>query len=1304
MKKHFVALLILLSVFAGSVKAQTVNDTIFYPIDNLTNQPTLFNFVPANIAEVGQFYTVPAGLQNAQVTGVLVFFGSKWQNGASDVYNIGVYNTGADSLPTGTPIASTTYTTSGVDTTTAVGFNYYSFSTPATITNNRFAITFEIAAPAKNDTNNIFSNGQGDGQGRRRSLVKLNNNSTTWGTFVNTWQKAADVFFFPGTQNDLDVDFVILPIYRYTQNPFAQFVASTTSTTVGQTVTFTNQSTGTPTPTYSWTFNPSTVTYTGGTTSTSANPQVQFNAAGTYSVTLTATNTNGTDTEVKSNYIFVALGGGGGTALCDTIANFGANDDPFIFTVPAAQGGGYVGGHNGYNDVSKAEFFINPNSTSELRNAFLFFGVAKASTPQKTIKVRVWDNTGTDGDGNPGAPGNILAEGDVAISTIPTNGDALQLTLNPPLTVTTNFFIGISYTYAAGDTVALLLNDDGFTVPGTAWEQWSPAVTGPWYPFTTSYTTNQSFFILADLCAQCPTINVNTANVNNNTSCAAPNGSFTVNATGGATPYEYNIGNGFQTSNSFTGLSGGNYTITVRDANSCTGTASVTISTNANNPTLAVGTPTPNTACAAPFNGAVTVTLSGGTAPYNFTITGPNGFNQSGQAPIAGPLPLTGLEPGTYNGNVTDANGCTATASVTINQNAANITVTQNTVTPNTACGTPNGAFQVTASGGTAPYTYTVNSTSNNNGTFSSLAGNTYTVNVTDANGCTGTLNVTVANNAPTVTLTQNTVTPNTACGTPNGAFQVTASGGTAPYTYTVNSTSNNNGIFSNLAGNTYTVNVTDANGCTGTLNVTVANNAPTVTLTQNSVTPNTACTTFNGAFTVTATNGTAPYNYNVGGTANTTGTFTNLAGNTYTVVVTDANQCTGTLNVTVANNTLTLNAQVTNNSPNTSCVSPNGSLTVSATNGAAPYSYNNGISTNQNGQFSNLAASNYVVTVTDANGCTGTVTATVVNQANAPSLSVSSNTANSACVQPYNGAFTVSATGGAAPYSYSITGTTNQTGTFAALQAGSYPVTVTGANGCTATITVDVLNQPTVLNVQVANNTPNSSCAAPNGSFNVTATGGTAPYTYSIQGATNQTGNFAGLNGNTYNITVTDGAGCSGTASVTIANSPAVVTLSASQLPATSATNPDGSAEVSASGGTAPYTYEWSNGATTDEIENVVAGNYSVTVTDANGCSASASVTVQFTVGIADNSITQFSIYPNPTKNNVNIIAELKEPATVSVEVFNILGEKIALFDLGKTNKVSHTIAMQHYAEGVYMIRVNYGEKSIIRRIALNK
>ncbi len=1229
MKKLFIVLLMSITGLFSNLSAQTVNDTIYYPFDNLiagTGQATLFNLIPSNIAEVGQFFTVPSGLQNAQVTGVVVFFGSKRQVATSDVYNIGVYNTGVDSLPLGLPTTSTTYTTSGIDTTTAVGFNIYNFPTPATINNGRFAITFEIAAPAKNDTNYIFSSGQGDGQGHRRALLKLNNNAV-WQQFANTWQKAGDVFYFQNTTDDLDVDFIILPIYRYDQNPYAQFSASTTNTTVGQTVTFTNTSTGIPTPTYSWAFNPATVSYVGGTNSTSANPQVQFTAPGTYSVTLTANNSNGTDTEIKTNYIFVALGGGGSTPFCDTIFNFGVSDQPITFTFTNEVG--YVGGHNGYQDISKAERFVNPNVTSELNRAFLFFGVAKAANNNKTIKVRVWDNTGTDAQGNAGAPGAVLREQDVIITSIPTNGDALQVNFNPPVSITTNFFIGISYTYAVGDTVALLLNDVGQTAaPGTAWEQWGPNPTPPvWYPFFVAYQgASQSFFIMADICAACPTITATAANVTNNTSCTAANGSFSVNASGGSTPYQYNVGSGFQSTNSFTGLAAGSYTVTVRDANNCTATVSATINNSANNPTLTVGTPTANSSCITP-NGAVTITLAGGTPNYSYSVTGPNGYSQAGVSPIAAPLPLTGLVAGTYNGTVTDANGCSATATAVI------------------------------------------------------------------------------PNNAPTVTLTQGSVTPNTACGTPNGAFTVNVTSGTAPYSFTANGLNSTIGTFNGVAGAVYVVNVTDANGCTGTINVTVPENAPTVTLSQSSVTPNTTCGTPNGAFTVSATNGASPYTYTVSGVSNSTGTFTGLAGNTYTVNVVDANGCTGTLNVVVVNNALTLNAQITNNSPNTSCVSPNGAITVSATNGAAPYTYNNGIATNQSGQFANLAASTYVVTVTDANSCTGTVSATVVNQANPPALTVQSNTPNTACVAPYNGSFSINATGGSAPYTYAIGGVTNQTGSFTALQGGSYPVTVTGANGCTATINVDVLNQPTTLNVQVGNNTANTSCTNANGSFMVSATGGNAPYTYNIAGATNQTGTFNGLSASTYNITVSDAAGCSGTASVTVINNQATISLNTSSTLASSGTSPDGSASVTATGGTAPYDYEWSNGEDDATITGVLPGDYTVTVTDANSCSATATVTVQFTVSTASaKNALQLSIYPNPAKENVNVTVELNESMNISIEVFNVLGEKVIARNLGKTAKANHVINMNGLSEGVYMIRVNYGEKTAVRRVVLNK
>jgi PKD repeat protein len=1366
MKKIISIFLIATTCLFNAIDAQTVTDTITYPLDNLSGGGTAFTIHPY-ITDIGQYFTVNGA---AQVTGAIVFFAGKKQVGTSDTYNVRVYNTGTDSLPIGAALATTTFTTSAVDT--ANQLNTFTFSTPASVT-NRFVVSVEYAATTKNDTNWVFSNNQGDGLGYRRALVKLN------AANGGNWDQIGDVFYAPGTTTDLDVDFLILPIYTQAQNPYAQFVASSTNVNVGQTVTFTNQSTGSPTPTYSWLFNPNTFSYTGGTGASSTNPQVQFLAAGTYSVTLIATNTNGTDQEVKTNYIVVS-GGGGTPNNCDTIYNIGLNDTLRLYTVPAANGGGYVHGHNGFGDISKAEFFVNPNPVSIINNAFLYFAVAKASNSTKTISVRIWDNTGLDGDGNSGAPGTMLGSRTINIQSIPTGGVPLAVNFSPPVNVTTNFFIGITYAYASGDTVALYSNANGETVPGTAWEQWGPSAPVIWYPYSTSWTLNLSLAILADICKQCPAITVNTSGTNN-TSCSTPNGSVTVTASGGTSPYTYNNGLTTNSTGQFTGLNGGTYNITVTDASGCTATATRTI-TNTAGVTLTIGNITANTSCNAPFNGSFTATISGGTAPYSYSIS--NGT--SGTSPIAGSLPVTGLAPGTYTGTVTDAAGCSSSGSVTIANNAPTVTLTQQSVTPNTTCGTSNGAFTVSASGATSPYTYNNGSTTNQTGNFTALAAGNYNVTatssngcsatisvtvpnnattlnvttsnivantncstfngavtitvaggtspytatinsqtiplssnpytasglpgasssgiVTDANGCTGSVSFTIPNNAPTVTLSQQGSTPNTSCAAPNGSFTMVASAGTSPYTYTYNAQSNQTGVYTGIGGGTYTVTVSDANGCTGSGSATVTNNTATVSIQATSNNPNTSCTNPNGNFTVQASGGSAPYTYNNGVNTNGTGTFSSLSAGTYNVTVTDNNGCTGTLAVNVVNNTPALSVTQQSLTPNTSCSTPNGAFTVTAIGGTAPYTYNNGVSTNQTGSFSQLPAGTYSVTATSANGCTGTLQVSVANNSPTLNLQVSNNTPNSSCGSP-NGTITISATGGNSPYSYTGSGSTNTTGIFSGLAAGTYTFTATDASSCTGTVSVTVGNNVPNVTVSITSSNNNTSCASPNGSFSVTANGGTAPYSYNNGSSTNTTGSFTGLQGGTYNVTATDAAGCSGAVSAIITNSQATVTLNATSINASAQNATDGSASVTATGGATPYTYTWSNSGTTATISGLAPGVYTVTVTDANGCSATASATVGFSTGIGNQNISMnFHIYPNPTKADVNIRIEMSKSVDVTIELFNVLGERIVNENLGDISIANKTISLENHAAGIYVVKVTYGTEASVKRVVLNK
>jgi len=797
-----------------------------------------------------------------------------------------------------------------------------------------------------------------------------------------------------------------------------------------------------------------------------------------------------------------------------------------------------------------------------------------------------------------------------------------------------------------------------------------------------------------------PTITVTEVSNTDNTSCSNANGAFEVSASGGTGNFAYSANGQTNSTGVFTALAGGTYTVTATGSDGCSGTLPVTVADDLPVITVTEVSSTANTSCSAP-NGAFEVSASGGAGTFS--------YSSAGQTNTTGIF--TGLNGGTYTVTATGSDGCSGTVDVTVTSTTPVITVTISNVIDNTSCGIANGAATIEATGGTGPYTIDIDGQTiplnPNPFTATGIEAGNYTGMVIDANSCSGSFTFDILDNAPVVAMTQQSVTPNTFCVGFNGALTVAATSGNSPFTYTLvgpGPINNQTGTFTNLAGNTYTVNVNDADGCAGTIDVVVPNNAPTITVQETANNANTSCVTPNGSFTVSASGGSGTYSYYDGANFNTDGIFSSLNAGTYNVTATDGvNGCTGILSVVVATNTATIILTEISNDDNTSCTIANGGFDMDASGGTAPYTYNNGISSNQDGIFTALPAGAYSVTATDDNGCSATLATAIVDNTPVITVTETLNTANSSCTSP-DGAVTLDASGGTAPYEYSDGVNVNADGIFSGLTGGSFDVTVTDDAGCTQIASVTIADNTPTIGVTPSGVVANTGCAVPNGEFTVAASGGATPYTYDAAGTSNSTGVFTGLQGGTYNVTATDANGCSGVVSVSVTDNLPVIILSTSTTPASSASATDGSATVVATGGTGTYTYNWDNGATTSTI-TVATGTYDVTVTDGNGCSATASDSVGFVVGvIAGLSKGEIEVYPNPTKGNVSVKIISADRVSVSLALFNVLGEMILTENFGEVNAASKDVDLSNYSDGVYFVKVSFGEETLIRRIVLNK
>lgn len=667
-----------------------------------------------------------------------------------------------------------------------------------------------------------------------------------------------------------------------------------------------------------------------------------------------------------------------------------------------------------------------------------------------------------------------------------------------------------------------------------------------------------------------------------NVSCnGLVDGSISLAVTGGIGTYTYAWSNS-QTTSSISGLSAGTYSVTVSDNSSCPHDTSFIIT----EPTALVASITNTTpeTCPGIGNGTITSQGSGGTSPYTFN------WSNSGNTAM-----LTGLNGGTYSLTITDANGCTAITSGVVVATPSNLN-SSISVTNNVLCfnGT-DGAAVAAATGGAMPYAYNW-SNGNVTANLSAVTAGTYSVTVTDNNLCQTVNSVTITE-AASLVVSSSVFSDVTCYGLTNGSASLTVSGGTPGYTYAwpdgTTAVAN-----TNVGAGAFYVTVTDAHSCIDSTQITITE--PTELMINPTQTDISCNGLTDGSIITAVSGGTFPYNY-VWSNSTLGTSITGLATGTYSVTITDANNCfTDSAFTIIEPNTMT--ASITA-STNVACMGSNtGSATADGTGGTAPYSYtwSNGVATAMN---SNIMAGTYTVTVTDANGCNDVTTVTITEPSSLLTVSIS-NSVNVLCNSLNTGSAVVAAVGGGSPYTYvwsnGYTDTTNTN-----LAAGTYTVTVTDSYGCEKNTSVTITEPtPLVLNTVASSNVTCHGLS--NGSATVFVSGGTPTYSY-LWSNGSATNTISSVGPGTYILTVTDVNACSDTVSVTITEpTDLTAAITNSQNVACNGAS-SGFAVVTAGGGTFPYTYYWSTTSVSDSIYGQSSGFYGVTVTDANGCVDSA-------------------------------------------------------------------------------------------------
>ncbi len=665
-------------------------------------------------------------------------------------------------------------------------------------------------------------------------------------------------------------------------------------------------------------------------------------------------------------------------------------------------------------------------------------------------------------------------------------------------------------------------------------------------------------------------------------------GAAVVEIDGNASGITVNWDNG-ETLVDATKLSAGVHSVTVTNQKGCTATATVNIIENAQPLEISIAEKG-GIKCHGDKTAALSVQVKGGKGPFQYAW---NDNTLKGDQ-------LSNLAAGDYIVTVTDVSGQKSTATLSIKQ-PEKLTLSAIVDAP-ASVGKADGKAEAKPKGGNGTYLFQWDSGESGSDAVRLEAGKRG-VTVTDGNGCKATASLDMTENILAMAVFIEEKKPVACAGTKTGMLETTIKGGKPPYDFAWSDPSLKGGSPINVGAGDYSLTVTDAAG--GKFTVSTQVKEP-LSLKATATTKSPASTGNNdGKAEVQAQGGTGALTYKWDNGENDPLAI-KLSPGKHRVTVTDSNGCTVEASTDVSENITPLQINISENAPVKCPGDKNGALVVEVKGGKGPFQYSWSNPGAQGDAPDKLAAGTYTLTVSDAAGNKSTATYDLKNP---EPLTLKVLVQAPASTNNSDGKAVVEVTGGTGKKSY-IWDNGEVTVSATKLPPGKRSITVTDANGCSATSSGDISENILAMQVALTEKTAIKCNGEKTGAIEAKITGGKSPFQYQWNDPTLKGESLSGLVSGIYTLVVTDAVGTKNTATITI-RQPDPLTLNVVVTSPASTNNADGKATAEVLGGTKPYSYTWDNGETTANALKLAPLKHNVSITDANGCKTNGSVDI---------------------------------------------------------------------------------------------